>query len=262
MNKLRTAAVFLAALTFLLTGGSATTRAQRGVSAPSTTPVAAAATTDSVQIGSTGDLVRQVQAKLKGFGYALDVDGVFGPQTDKVVRSWQKSNGLVVDGIAGPATLKSLGLTGVGVRPPAVPRTPVPPRPTQPPVATGLNGLPFAPAGMSGCEEMNFYRIQWGLPQRFDDSGHHQRWTRSDGLGWRESKCQNPAVSGTGCCGGYWQLYISLFLRDGRMAPKLAACDVKRLSDVTGESAYNKQRQACAAKATYDVVGLSAWKPL
>lgn len=128
-------------------------------------------------------------------------------------------------------------------------------------VVSGLHGKPYAPVGLSLCAEMNFYRIQWGLPARFDDSGHHQRWTKSDGLGWRESKCQNDVVSSTGCCGGYWQLYISVFLRDHRMKPLLAVCDVDSLSDVTGVEPYDKQRQACAARALYSV-DPTAWRPM
>jgi peptidoglycan hydrolase-like protein with peptidoglycan-binding domain len=33
-----------------------------------------------------------------------DVDGVFGPQTGRVVKDFQQSNGLVVDGVVGPIT--------------------------------------------------------------------------------------------------------------------------------------------------------------
>ena len=32
-------------------------------------------------------------------------DGNFGPRTEKAVRDYQKKNGLVADGMAGPATL-------------------------------------------------------------------------------------------------------------------------------------------------------------
>lgn len=145
----------------------------------------------------------------------------------------------------------------VRLDPPARSDVPV----TTTPVILGLQDKPYAPAGLSLCAEMNFYRIQWGLPNRFDDSGHHQKWTKSDGLGWRESKCQNDVVSSTGCCGGYWQLYISVFIRDYRMKPLLAACDVRTLADVTGVEPYDKQRQACAARALYSV-DPTAWRPM
>ena len=40
----------------------------------------------------------------------LEVDGEFGPQTEAVVKEFQRRAGLIVDGIAGPATLTMLGL--------------------------------------------------------------------------------------------------------------------------------------------------------
>jgi|KBSMisStandDraft_5_1062788.scaffolds.fasta_scaffold74573_8 peptidoglycan hydrolase-like protein with peptidoglycan-binding domain len=58
--------------------------------------------------GDRGAEVKEVQTILAGFGYTVTVDGVYGTQTTKAVRSWQKSNGLLVDGIAGPVTLASL----------------------------------------------------------------------------------------------------------------------------------------------------------
>ena len=38
------------------------------------------------------------------------VDGVYGSKTTKAVRSFQQKNGLTADGVAGPATLKALGM--------------------------------------------------------------------------------------------------------------------------------------------------------
>jgi peptidoglycan hydrolase-like protein with peptidoglycan-binding domain len=57
------------------------------------------------------DQTRAVQLVLSSFGYTIAVDGWYGPQTTKVVKSWQKSNGLLEDGIAGPITQASLGLS-------------------------------------------------------------------------------------------------------------------------------------------------------
>ncbi len=61
--------------------------------------------------GSRGDEVKQIQEKLKRWGYyAGSVDGVYGSKTLAAVKSFQKKNGLTVDGIAGPATLKAMGI--------------------------------------------------------------------------------------------------------------------------------------------------------
>ena len=61
--------------------------------------------------GSRGEEVRQIQQKLKNWGYYTgSVDGIFGVQTKKAVVAFQKKNGLNPDGIVGPATLKALGI--------------------------------------------------------------------------------------------------------------------------------------------------------
>ena len=64
------------------------------------------------KIGSRGDEVRQIQKKLKELGhYKGSVDGIYGTATQKAVKSFQKSCGITADGIAGPKTLKYLGLS-------------------------------------------------------------------------------------------------------------------------------------------------------
>lgn len=63
------------------------------------------------KFGSRGDEVRQIQTKLKQWGYYSGAtDGIYGTQTKKAVESFQKKNGLTVDGIAGPQTLKAIGI--------------------------------------------------------------------------------------------------------------------------------------------------------
>ena len=48
-----------------------------------------------------------IQKKLKQWGYYDgNVDGIFGYQTYKAVRSFQYKNGLKVDGVVGPETLR------------------------------------------------------------------------------------------------------------------------------------------------------------
>ena len=61
--------------------------------------------------GSRGDEVTQIQTKLKRWGYYNgNIDGIYGSQTQEAVRYFQRKNGLTVDGIAGPATLKAMGI--------------------------------------------------------------------------------------------------------------------------------------------------------
>jgi putative chitinase len=73
-----------------------------------TPPAAAAAPagidmTTVVRVGSRGETVRAVQAKL-----GLTADGAFGPGTERAVKTWQAANGLTADGIVGPKTLARL----------------------------------------------------------------------------------------------------------------------------------------------------------
>ena len=51
---------------------------------------------------------RYVQTLLNQKGYSLDVDGMFGPKTQAAVKSFQRANGLVVDGIVGKNTWAAL----------------------------------------------------------------------------------------------------------------------------------------------------------
>jgi hypothetical protein len=104
-----------------------------------------------------------------------------------------------------------------------------------------------APSGLSNCDEMHWYRVNAGLPPVFDR------------LGWRESNCRNEEGVHTSCCWGYWQLNVGLHLRDGRLAGRYHDCGVYSRYDVDSDAPADKRRQACAAKALYDVVGLSAW---
>ena len=63
------------------------------------------------KMGSTGQEVRNIQTRLKSWGYyTYTVDGIYGSRTVTAVKSFQRKNGLTPDGIAGPATLSKIGL--------------------------------------------------------------------------------------------------------------------------------------------------------
>lgn len=59
--------------------------------------------TETLRRGSTGNSVKQLQAKL-----GIAADGDFGPGTEAAVKKWQEANGLTADGIVGPQTLAKL----------------------------------------------------------------------------------------------------------------------------------------------------------
>ena len=65
----------------------------------------------SYRQGDTGSAVTTIQTKLRRWGYFDGpVDGIYGSGTAEAVRYFQRANGLTPDGVAGPATLKALGM--------------------------------------------------------------------------------------------------------------------------------------------------------
>jgi peptidoglycan hydrolase-like protein with peptidoglycan-binding domain len=79
----------------------------------------------TISLGSTGDDVKRIQRLFvvsKVLPYTA-IDGVFGPETQSAVESFQSGAGLTVDGIVGPATWAAL-----------------PPDPNTPLLAAGSSG--------------------------------------------------------------------------------------------------------------------------
>lgn len=61
--------------------------------------------------GSHGPAVLALQRALQSRGlYSGHLDGALGPQTEQAVRTFQRTHGLLVDGVAGPRTHAALGL--------------------------------------------------------------------------------------------------------------------------------------------------------
>lgn len=62
--------------------------------------------------GTRGSDVREVQEKLKRWGYYKGTsDGIYGKETYIAVINFQKKNGLRADGLVGASTKKALGIT-------------------------------------------------------------------------------------------------------------------------------------------------------
>lgn len=57
-----------------------------------------------------GEDVRRLQVALDAFGFPIEVDGEFGPSTERTVIDFQNSKGLTSDGVVGPCTRTALGL--------------------------------------------------------------------------------------------------------------------------------------------------------
>ena len=72
--------------------------------------VATADASNSLSLGSTGSAVKKLQRKL----HVQPVSGYFGQETRRAVVRFQRGHGLKADGIAGPATLRKLGVRASG----------------------------------------------------------------------------------------------------------------------------------------------------
>lgn len=91
-------------------------------------------TPPTIQEGSTGPYVQQLQRDLDQLGYSLAVDGDFGPLTRAAVVSFQGRQGIAQDGIVGPITWQRLAdaiATAQGGGNPGP--TSIPPPPSEPP---------------------------------------------------------------------------------------------------------------------------------
>jgi len=64
----------------------------------------------TIENGSTGSWVSDLQSDLNSFGYGpLQVDGIFGMRTASAVGQFQRDHGLADDEIVGPLTWHALG---------------------------------------------------------------------------------------------------------------------------------------------------------
>ena len=70
------------------------------------------ASADLYKKGSSGQVVVEIQKRLKEWGYYDGrADGAFGTATEKAVKLFQQKNGLDADGQVGDATLAALGIS-------------------------------------------------------------------------------------------------------------------------------------------------------
>lgn len=104
----------IGALTLALTASAAASVTAIAVSRESQaaeTAIELSVETAVLRQGSKGGEVKEVQRRLKQWGYYSGaVDGIFGSGTKKAVIAFQKKNGLTADGIVGKATYAALGM--------------------------------------------------------------------------------------------------------------------------------------------------------
>ena len=103
--------------------------------------------------GSSGEVVRTIQDKLKRWGYYTGaVDGKYGMLTVEAVKYFQRTNKLQVDGIAGKQTLAAMGIflpASATAAPPA----------TNAPAATPAPAATSPPADASGSRENDVWML-------------------------------------------------------------------------------------------------------
>ncbi|QGU96059.1 spore cortex-lytic enzyme [Clostridium bovifaecis] len=67
--------------------------------------------TQAYRYGSKDAIVTEIQRRLIAWGYYKgDMDGKYGYETYLAVKEFQRKHGLIVDGVAGDATLAALGI--------------------------------------------------------------------------------------------------------------------------------------------------------
>jgi N-acetylmuramoyl-L-alanine amidase len=109
MRKIAIAAMACALFLPTLTVGVAKTMENAGAEHVIVEETATAAAV--LRQGATGGEVKEVQRRLKLWGYYNgSVDGVFGAGTKKAVIAFQKKNGLTADGVVGKSNYKARGM--------------------------------------------------------------------------------------------------------------------------------------------------------
>ena len=80
----------------------------------------------TLRLGSTGPDVSALQNRLRDRGFSPGaIDGSFGPGTEAAVLAFQRSEGLLADGVVGPRTAAALGLAAPAPVPFSVPNVTV-----------------------------------------------------------------------------------------------------------------------------------------
>ncbi|MBE9199593.1 MULTISPECIES: peptidoglycan-binding protein [unclassified Nodularia (in: cyanobacteria)] len=64
----------------------------------------------TLRFGNSGTSVRILQKLLVANGYAIRIDGAFGPLTETAVKAFQNQRSVGVDGVVGPVTWQHLSI--------------------------------------------------------------------------------------------------------------------------------------------------------
>ena len=64
--------------------------------------------TKNIRLGASGNGVRWIQYELNWRGFTCVIDGIWGPETERMVRAFQDQAHLICDGVVGPKTRAAL----------------------------------------------------------------------------------------------------------------------------------------------------------
>lgn len=121
-----------------------------------------------IRLGMRGEGVRQLQRALVERGYALEIDGLYGPKTRGAVEKFQRASQIRVDGLVGPETVGALRKAA----------EPAATAPTAPPATETLGavrtGEPQAPTEVERLRGPAEGEVRAGELARIDD------WRRTE----------------------------------------------------------------------------------
>ena len=170
-----------------------------------------ASTYPMVSYGSTGSAVKELQEALNRHGYNLDVDGIFGDKTRDAVRSYQESNGLKLDGIAGDETWGSLMQSTAAMDMTAA----QPPAPT---VSSATSAVlekleqGFTPSADTVAALEYARSLNVLAPEEYDSAFDEQLAALYEQMDSREAFSYDPAADAA------FQSYLSRYTREGKAA--------------------------------------------
>lgn len=109
------------------------------------------------------ELTRLLQEQLVQLGYAIKVDGRYGPKTTEAVVAFQKANGIKVDGIAGDITKAAIEARLAGTAPATGSAGVAEPPSAAKPAATGLSFVAVSEGGQKLVDQAGLLKEYAGL---------------------------------------------------------------------------------------------------
>ncbi|MCC7387006.1 MAG: N-acetylmuramoyl-L-alanine amidase [Deltaproteobacteria bacterium] len=145
-----------------------------------------------IRLGMRGEGVRQLQRALVERGYALEIDGLYGPKTRGAVEKFQRTSQIRVDGLVGPETVGALRKAAEPAANAPAANAPVATVPAAPPPTETLGavrtGEPQAPTEVERLRGPAEGEVRAGELARIDD------WRRTERTRERSAPFAKPPM--------------------------------------------------------------------